>query len=394
MCNAVSFPSDFYGFKKKGKKMKTLAVAIAAIIATTAALPAQAAEEAFGVAFAAPIVKDALRQVAPGNSITLRLTVRGRAATLVIAGPGGWQQDAREVAGEFTSLPFAVTNRTPAGQLTFRVKATNASGQTIEDEITFLNVGPSQVAPAPTDSTTTSTPTSHQIASANTAQVATAPTTSPLPSIQQQEVRQVRHSAQWISPQIDSRGTQSMSSATGTTVWSLTGTPVRFGAQLRLAPMDSTAQNNNGKDGLEPFLGLGGQILSGWDVEGSLGLTANPWSGGLASWPLQVTLRSEASLPFGFRNETEAHTDFGSVGGHARLSWALDSSDGMSFGPFGELAAQKDIGQYYGRTVARAGVEQKFRIPSGQQARLSLGYSWAHNDWSNGVVIGLEIRPR
>lgn len=358
--------------------MKTiLTVAIAAIIAMP--LPAQAAEETFGVAFAAPVVKNALRQVAPGNEITLKLNITGKASTLTITGPGIWQQEAKDVSGAFESLPFAVTNRTPTGNLKFTVKATSASGKTLEDSIEFLNVGSSTA------------PVSSQVAQA--APPANITNVQQPVAQQPSQVVQLRHSVQWVSPQLDTRGTQSQSSLTATTVWSLTGTPVRFGAQLRMSSFNDSAKNANGKDGMEPFIGLGGQIIPGWDVEGNLGLTANPLSGGLASWPMQLTLRSEADLPYGFRNASEAHSDFGSVGGSSRLSWALDSAEEMAFGPFFELAGNKDIGSYYGRTVARAGVENSFRLPSGHQARLTLGYSWSHNDWSNGILAGLELRP-
>jgi len=363
--------------------MKTIvSAAIAAILATT--LPAQAAEETFGLSFDEPIIKDAKRQVTPGKEIFVKFNIIGKAQTITITGPGIWEQTAQNVTGDFKSLPFSVTNRTPAGNLTFKVKATSPSGKTLEDTIEFLNVGsaasPTSVASnnkvtanADINRDTQASPTQLQTGASN-------------------QVTMKRMTVSWVSPPFN-RGMSTVNShahTTTDTTWQLEGSPVVFGGQLRRA--DETDGNPNGLAGLAPYLGLQQSLGEYLNLEEKLGITVNPWAGGFATWPLWIQISGEGKLGSGFGHKESITSDLSFVAGIGELYWTVKESEGLGFDAV--LGGGFDRKTFGGsdRSAAYSGIRSRF--PAGSLGvALQIGYVWPIWNQPDGLRLGIDLRP-
>lgn len=183
---------------------------------------------------------------------------------------------------------------------------------------------------------------------------------------------------------------------TAETLWQLEGTPVLFGAALRTSP-EYASGNFAGATGISPLFGLDGYFVGAsgsYSLQGLVGLTADPWKGGFASWPLQVELRGSGPLGEWLSHSEVLLTDFEGIGGGIELAWTLAKSDGLSFGLTGGLDFDKKMVATQPWPRAKGGIKTTFPINT-VSTSLDIGYvrSLTTGDPTDGLRLGLELRP-
>jgi len=380
--------------------MKFIVSAAFAAILTTA-LPAQAAEE-FGVAFAAPVVKESARQVKPGDQLTLRLNVVGKATTLTIVGPKGWQQDEKNVSGEFKSWPFAVTNVTPAGLLKFTVTAKSATGKTIEDTIEFLNVGgdaSGQQVNISASNDKTAADTSRDAQALPSATATAQPQNNNLSGLE------ARVEGNLFTAPMSFHGKQQ----DGITPWSnnagtfdvrlqVKDSPLFVGLQLRSAPEDSTA-NVNGDKGAAAYGGLHFQPDASISADIKIGLNRDD-----SGRPLYASIRAQGNPwveRFAQDFQVSTNLGFASIGynGGVRFLGTTDNARA-------EVAAGGQYRHDFPSNASHPSIWMGLRgiTPIDPtlwrgEIRFTLGYllpvaGWdGKSQYPDGALIGLELLP-